>query len=92
MKTKWGSCNPDKGTVWINLELAKKPAQCLDYVVLHEMAHFISPRHDDTFIAVLDRFMPAWRQVRADLNALPLSREPSFERQLGHLGNDNAGT
>lgn len=78
MKTKWGSCNPDSGSVWINLDLVKKPTQCLDYVILHEMAHFISRQHDDLFISVLDRFMPSWRQVRSDLNALPLRHEPSF--------------
>ena len=73
MKTKWGSCNPDKGLIWLNLDLAKKPITCLEYVILHEMAHFVSPKHDDAFVAVLDRFMPRWRQVRSDLNALPLS-------------------
>lgn len=73
MKTKWGSCNPEKGTVWINLDLSKKPLSALDYIILHEMAHFISPRHDDVFIGVLNKHMPAWRQIRADLNALPLS-------------------
>jgi predicted metal-dependent hydrolase len=73
MRTKWGSCNPDKDLVWVNLDLAQKPLQSLDYVVLHELAHFVSRRHDDVFLGVLDRHMPAWRQVRADLNALPLS-------------------
>lgn len=73
MRTKWGSCNPDKGLVWLNLDLAKKPLAAIDYVILHEMAHFISPRHDDVFLSVLDRSMPGWRQVRADLNALPLA-------------------
>ena len=73
MKTKWGSCNPDAGRIWINSELAKKPKICTDYIVLHELAHFISPRHDDAFIAVLDKMMPTWRQVRSDLNALPIS-------------------
>jgi predicted metal-dependent hydrolase len=73
MKTKWGSCNPDAGRIWINFELAKKPKICTDYIVLHELAHFISPRHDDAFIGVLDKMMPSWRQVRSDLNALPLS-------------------
>ncbi|MEF3046352.1 M48 metallopeptidase family protein [Pseudotabrizicola sp. L79] len=72
MKTKWGSCNPAHGMVWINLDLAKKPLVALDYVILHELAHFISPKHDDAFIAVLDHQMPGWRQIRADLNALPL--------------------
>lgn len=73
MKTKWGSCNPNKELIWLNIDLAKKPIPCLEYVILHEMAHFVSPKHDDAFIAVLDRFMPRWRQVRSDLNALPLS-------------------
>ena len=73
MRTKWGSCNPGKVLVWLNLDLAKKPLPALDYVILHEMAHFVSPRHDDVFVSVLDRNMPGWRQIRADLNALPLS-------------------
>lgn len=80
MKTKWGSCNPDSGQVWINLELFKKPLVCLDYVVFHELAHFISPKHDEKFVAVLDQFMPTWRQIRADLNSLPLGYEQSFEK------------
>lgn len=73
MKTKWGSCNPEKGLVWLNLDLAKKPLAALDYVILHEMAHFVSPRHDDLFLSTLDQHMPGWRQFRSDLNALPLS-------------------
>lgn len=72
MRTKWGSCNPKTGRIWLNLSLAKKPISSLDYVVLHEMAHFVSPRHDDLFVATMDRCMPGWRQVRADLNSLPL--------------------
>lgn len=73
MRTKWGSCNPDTARVWLNLDLAKKPLAALDYVILHEMAHFVSPRHDEAFLSVLDRNMSGWRQIRADLNALPLS-------------------
>ncbi|WP_319546840.1 SprT family zinc-dependent metalloprotease [Ruegeria conchae] len=69
MRTKWGSCNPSTGRIWLNLSLAKKPLNALDYVVLHEVAHFVSPRHDEAFINVLDRFMPNWRQVRRDLNS-----------------------
>lgn len=79
MKTKWGSCNPETGKIWVNLELAKKPLHCLDYVVLHELSHFVSPRHDDLFVKTLDQHMPPWRQVRSDLNALPLAHEPNFE-------------
>ncbi|WP_323768534.1 SprT family zinc-dependent metalloprotease [Antarctobacter sp.] len=73
MKTKWGSCNPDKGIVWLNSELAKKPERMIDYVIVHELAHLVSPRHDERFTAVLDREMPRWRQTRRELNALPLS-------------------
>lgn len=73
MRTKWGSCNPETGLIWLNLDLAKKPLHALDYVILHEIAHFVSPRHDEVFMAVMDRNMPGWRQIRADLNALPLS-------------------
>ncbi len=73
MRTKWGSCNPGKGLVWLNLDLAKKPLAALDYVVLHEMAHFLSAKHDEVFLGILDKNLPGWRQVRADLNALPLS-------------------
>jgi predicted metal-dependent hydrolase len=76
MHTKWGSCNPDKNLIWLNLELAKKPLQSLDYVILHEMAHLISRHHDDVFIGILDKQMPGWRQIKADLNALPLSTRP----------------
>lgn len=79
MKTKWGSCNPTKRRIWLNLELAKKPLYCLDYVILHETAHLISPRHDALFVDTLDRNMPRWRQLRSDLNAFPLAFEPEFE-------------
>lgn len=73
MKTKWGSCNLEKRLMWLNLSLAQKSLVALDYVILHEMAHFLTPRHDELFLSTLDRNMPGWRQVRADLNALPLS-------------------
>jgi len=73
MKTKWGSCNPQNRTIWLNLELSKKPVEAVDYIVLHEMAHLISARHDAQFLSLLDEHMPTRRQVRADLNAMPLS-------------------
>lgn len=72
MKTKWGSCNPEKKIVWLNAELAKKPERMIDYVILHEVAHLVSPRHDRAFINTLDRELPRWREVRNELNALPL--------------------
>jgi hypothetical protein len=72
MKTKWGGSSPDRRTIRLNLELAKKDIECLDYVILHELAHFIVPHHGAGFIALLDRHMPNWRHVRKHLNDLPL--------------------
>ncbi len=75
MKTKWGSCNPDLGKVWFNLELAKKSLDCLEYVVAHELAHLIVRHHDDRFVAVMNKHMPKWRSLKSELNVLPLAHE-----------------
>jgi predicted metal-dependent hydrolase len=72
MKTKWGSCNPHKGHIRLNTELVKKPKDLLEYVVLHEVAHLVSPRHDQAFVATLDKHWPQWRESRAELNSLAL--------------------
>jgi predicted metal-dependent hydrolase len=72
MKTRWGSSNPRKRTIGLNLELAKRAPECLDYVVLHELAHFIARRHNDQFTAILDHCMPGWRFIRDKLNEGPL--------------------
>lgn len=72
MKTKWGSSSPTRGTVRLNLELAKFPLECLDYVALHELAHFVAPNHGDGFVALLNRHMPGWRTIRDRLNEGPL--------------------
>lgn len=72
MKTKWGSSNPTRRTVRLNLELAKFPPECLDYVALHEIAHFVVSNHGEGFVGLLDRHMPGWRTVRDRLNDGPL--------------------
>ncbi|MBB3066657.1 M48 family metallopeptidase [Limibacillus halophilus] len=72
MKTNWGGSSTQRRTIRLNLELAKKDIECLDYVILHERAHFIVLNHGDGFIALLDRHMPNWRHVRKHLNDLPL--------------------
>jgi predicted metal-dependent hydrolase len=77
MKTKWGSCNPKSRNVRLNTDLAKKPAECLDYVTLHELLHLVWPTHSPDFFAALDREMPNWRDIRRLLNQLPLSTEQS---------------
>lgn len=73
MKTKWGSSNPRMRTIRLNLELAKKPAECLDYVILHEVLHFLVPDHSARFIGAIDEKMPNWRLIRQTLNDAPLS-------------------
>ena len=75
MKTKWGSCNAEARRIWFNLELAKKPAPCLDYLIVHELTHLIERRHNDRFLALMDRHLPNWRQHRQELNAAPLAAE-----------------
>lgn len=75
MKTKWGSCNPGSGTIRLNTELAKKPGECLDYIVVHEMAHLLEPTHNQRFVALMDQFMPKWRFHREELNRLPVRHE-----------------
>ena len=75
MKTKWGSCNHKAGTIRLNTELAKKPAECLEYIVLHELVHLMEPTHNARFVALMDRFMPRWQFHRQILNRLPVRRE-----------------
>jgi hypothetical protein len=75
MKTKWGSCVPESKTIRINLELAKKPTECLEYIVVHEMVHLLEPTHNGNFVALMDQFMPKWRFYRDKLNRLPVRHE-----------------
>src|SRR5437867_2662588 len=75
MKTKWGSCNHKAGTIRLNSELAKKPAECLEYIVLHEVVHLLEPRHNARFTRLLDHVMPQWRHYRETLNSLPVRHE-----------------
>ena len=75
MKTKWGSCNPSYKRIWLNLELIKKPVNCLEYIVVHEMVHFLERTHNDKFISHMDRVMPQWRTFRDNLNRSPLAHE-----------------
>jgi predicted metal-dependent hydrolase len=73
MRTKWGSCNPTAHSIRLNTELAKKPRECLEYVVLHELVHLLEHRHNERFKEYMDRFMPQWRQYREELNRAPLA-------------------
>lgn len=75
MKTKWGSCNPASKRIWLNLELAKKPETCLEYIVVHELVHLLERRHNDHFTQLMDQHLPNWRVCRETLNAGVLGHE-----------------
>jgi predicted metal-dependent hydrolase len=75
MKTKWGSCNDRTRRILVNLELAKKPVQCLEYIVVHELVHLIERKHNERFIQIMDSVMPLWRLHKEALNAAPLAHE-----------------
>ena len=75
MKTKWGSCNIAARRIWLNLELAKKPVQCLEYIVVHELLHLLERHHNERFSALLDAHLPLWRQHRERLSQAPLGHE-----------------
>jgi predicted metal-dependent hydrolase len=75
MKTKWGSCSPATKGIRLNTELAKKPRECLEYIVVHEMAHLLESTHNSRFLALMEQFMPKWRHYREALNRLPVHHE-----------------
>jgi predicted metal-dependent hydrolase len=73
MKTKWGTCNEKAKRIWINFELVKKPIECIEYIIVHEMVHLLERNHNDKFIAYMNHYLPTWRQLKKDLNKLPVS-------------------
>lgn len=73
MRTKWGTCNTEAQRIWINLELAKKPLECLEYIVVHEMVHLLERSHNARFIAYMNQFLPQWRNLKEELNRLPVN-------------------
>lgn len=75
MKTRWGTCNTSARRIWLNLELAKKPTACLEFIVLHEIAHLLERHHNERFQRLMDEFMPSWRRYREELNRAPLGHE-----------------
>lgn len=77
MKTKWGSCNRETRHLWFNVELAKKHPDCLEYIVVHEMAHYSERNHGERFTKKMDKYLPDWRSRRDQLNGAPLAEETS---------------
>lgn len=72
MRTRWGTCNIKARRIWINLELAKKPTRCLEFIVCHELVHLLEKHHNDRFKTYMDTFMPRWRSSKNELNSLIL--------------------
>jgi predicted metal-dependent hydrolase len=75
MKTRWGTCNVDARRIWLNFELIKKSRSCIEYIVVHELAHLLERHHNDRFMEIMDRLLPKWRSYRDELNAAPLAHE-----------------
>ncbi|MFZ1809312.1 MAG: SprT family zinc-dependent metalloprotease [Cyclobacteriaceae bacterium] len=73
MKTKWGTCNQESKRIHLNLELSKKPIQCIEYIVVHELVHLFERNHNEQFKAYMDKYLPNWKSIRNDLNRLPVS-------------------
>ena len=72
MSRQWGSCNPATKNIRLNTQLAQKPRTCLDYIILHELAHLKVPTHGEEFVALLDSLQPDWQERRRLLNNLPI--------------------
>ena len=72
MTTRWGTCNTKTGKIWLNLQLAKKTPECLEYVILHELVHLVEKTHNERFVSLMDTYMPMWREVKTTLNGQTL--------------------
>lgn len=72
MTTRWGTCNTTTRKLWLNLQLAKKTPECLEYIILHELIHLAEKNHNERFVSLMDKYMPMWREVKATLNGQTL--------------------
>jgi len=73
MRTKWGTCNTEAKRIWLNLELAKKPVECIEFIIVHELVHLLERSHNERFVSYMNEFMPKWRFHREELNRIPFS-------------------
>jgi hypothetical protein len=87
MKTRWGTCNIEKRRIWINLQLAKKPMECLDYVVIHELVHLLETNHTHRFHSLVEEYCPTWREAKKLLTIMPLDY-----MEKGETGTDDEQT
>lgn len=72
MTTRWGTCNIKTGKIWLNLQLAKKTPECLEYIILHELVHLTEKNHNERFVSLMDSYMPMWREIKKTLNGQTL--------------------
>jgi predicted metal-dependent hydrolase len=72
MTTRWGTCNTKTGKIWLNLQLAKKTPECLEYIILHELVHLVEKKHNERFVLLMDKYMPMWREIKTTLNGQTL--------------------
>ena len=72
MPKRWGSCSKEKKNILFNLELAKKPIECIDYIVVHEMIHLVERNHTDRFYRLLNTYLPGWEKIKDMLNEYPV--------------------
>jgi len=86
MKTKWGACKLDARRIWLTLELAKKPVQCLEYLIVHELIHFTERHYNDRFASLMDQHLPSWRLQRPVLISVPLGHDTSSCRLFQSAG------
>lgn len=75
IRTRWGSCNPKARNLRFNTDLAKKPRECLEYIVAHEMVHLLEQTHNARFVELMDRYIPRWQDHLTALNRLPVRHE-----------------
>ncbi len=73
MKTRWGTCNHKKARILLNLELVKKPIDCVEYVIVHELLHLIEKKHNEKYVDLMTKYIPKWRSIKEELNGLILS-------------------
>jgi predicted metal-dependent hydrolase len=80
MTTKWGSYTPASKSIRLNTDLAKKPLECLEYIVVHEMAHLLVRHHNDRFGSLVDKYLANWKVLRQTFNETPVGRKNGVAR------------
>ena len=67
-KTRWGSCSIHSKKIRMNLQLAVKSEECVEYVLVHELCHLLEPSHNQRFYDLMSHFLPDWRERKQKLN------------------------